>query len=186
LPGTVVLEARGRDAAAFFAGEGGAHRWQRIPPTEKRGRVQTSTVTVAVLDAPAHTDVVLSQKDIHYDSFCAGGPGGQHQNRTASAVRAKHIPTGITVVCRNERCQHRNKAIAAQLLTAKVRTVVLNDSTTERSRRRREQVGRGMRSDKVRTYRVRDNRVTDHVTGRRTRFSKLRKGDWSDLKREVP
>lgn len=177
-----MLVAKGKGAQAFFSGESGGHRFQRVPSNEKRGRTQTSTVTVAVLGASISSGVTLPRKDIHFDTFAAGGPGGQHQNKTASAVRAKHLPTGITAICRNERCQHRNKARAVDILQAKVAAQVERARKGSRDAKRRDQVGKGLRGGKIRTYRVRDDRVMDHSTGKKTRLSKLRRGDWSDLK----
>lgn len=178
----IVLAARGEGARWFFKKEAGGHRWQRIPPTERRGRVHTSTVTVAVLEAPEKVDIDLKGVDIEMGFFRAGGPGGQHQNKTSSACRVKHKETGITAVCRNERNQHRNRAEALRLLKAKLNARANGSSADRRASKRRDQIGTGLRGDKIRTYRVRDNRVLDHLTGKKTTLSKLTSGDWNELK----
>jgi len=168
----------GRGAAALFAGEPGGHRWQRVPETERRGRVHTSTVTVAVLSEATHGDVVLREDDVDIETMRGSGAGGQHRNKTDSAVRAHHRPTGIEVRCESERSQHRNRELAMRVLAARVadaaRTVVQGDRAADRRR----QVGSGMRGDKRRTIRVQDGHVTDHVDGRTWRFKSYERGDW--------
>jgi peptide chain release factor 1 len=172
------LVISGRGAAALFAGEPGGHRWQRVPETERRGRVHTSTVTVAVLSEATHGDVVLREDDVDIETMRGSGAGGQHRNKTDSAVRAHHRPTGIEVRCESERSQHRNRELAMRVLAARVadaaRTVVQGDRAADRRR----QVGSGMRGDKRRTIRVQDGHVTDHVDGRTWRFKSYERGDW--------
>ena len=177
-----VLVAKGEGARGFFKKEAGGHRWQRIPPTERRGRVHTSTVTVAVMEAPKTADIELKGLDIEMGFLRAGGPGGQHQNKTSSACRIKHKETGIMVVCRNERNQFRNKAEALRLLKAKLNALEEGRNANRQASKRRDQIGTGLRGDKIRTYRVRDNRVLDHLTGKKTALSRLINGDWSGLK----
>jgi peptide chain release factor 1 len=172
-----VLCVTGRGAAALFAGEPGGHRWQRVPPTEKRGRVQTSTVTVAVLATPARVDLAIREEDVDVETMRGSGAGGQHRNKTDSAVRARHRPTGIEVRCESERSQHRNRELALQVLAARVVDRDRAASDGARAADRRRQVGSGMRADKRRTIRVQDDQVTDH-DGRTWRFKAYARGDW--------
>ena len=168
----------GRGAAVLFSGEVGGHRWQRVPPTEKRGRVQTSTVTVAVLEEPRHVDQAIRPEDVDIETMRGSGAGGQHRNKTDSAVRARHRPTGIEVRCETERSQHMNRELAMRVLAARVadrnRAAVDNARATDRKR----QIGSGMRGDKRRTIRVQDDQVADHVDGRSWRFKAYARGDW--------
>lgn len=172
------LVISGRGAAALFAGEPGGHRWQRVPETERRGRVHTSTVTVAVLSEPTHGDVVLREDDVDIETMRGSGAGGQHRNKTDSAVRARHRPTGIEVRCESERSQHRNRELAMQVLAARVAEAARSAAQGDRDADRRRQVGSGMRGDKRRTIRVQDGQVTDHVDGRTWRFKSYERGDW--------
>lgn len=176
-PAQMTLEMEGKGAAKLFQQESGGHRVQRIPPTEKRGRVHTSTVTVAVMSTPASAPPI---KECDLDETLyrkASGNGGQNNNKTATAVRLLHKPTGIRVECCTERSQKSNREIARELLRAKVFTVVQGRADTERAEDRRQQVGSGMRGDKIRTYREQDDKVTDHRTGKRTSFEKVRRGE---------
>ena len=168
----------GQGATALFAGERGGHRWQRIPETEKRGRVHTSTVTVAVLTEPRHVELVLRPGDVEVETMRGSGAGGQHRNKTDSAVRARHRLTGIEVRCESERSQHQNRELALRVLAARVadRDRALIDD--DRAADRRRQVGSGMRGDKRRTIRVQEDRVTDHVDGRTWCFRAYARGDW--------
>ena len=176
--GFASLIIGGCGAAALFAGEPGGHRWQRVPETERRGRVHTSTVTVAVLSEPAHGDVVLREDDVDIETMRGSGAGGQHRNKTDSAVRARHRPTGIEVRCESERSQHRNRELAMRVLAARVADAARSIAQGDRAEDRRRQVGSGMRGDKRRTIRVQDGQVTDHVDGRTWRFKSYARGDW--------
>jgi peptide chain release factor 1 len=173
-----VFRAAGRGAAALFAGEVGGHRWQRIPPTEKRGRVHSSTITIAMLDEPAAVAVELDPADLDWSLCRASGAGGQHVQKTDSAVQIVHRPTGITVRCESERSQHRNRATALAELRARVAAAERARSLAERASARKEQVGSGMRGDKRRTVRCQDGVVTDHVTGRTWRLRDYLRGEW--------
>lgn len=155
--------------------EAGGHRWQRIPPTEKRGRVHTSTVTVAVL--PLVTDAPkLNLRDVSIETKRGSGAGGQHRNKTESAVRAVHLPTGLVADICCDRSQHRNKEIALMVLAQRVATQNHQRNHDRRDQRRRDQIGSGMRADKIRTYRERDNQVVDHRSGKKGRLDQAMKG----------
>jgi len=177
-PGLIVFRASGKGAAAAFANESGGHRWQRIPPTEKRGRMQTSTITVAVLPEPTETQVVVREADLKW-AYCRGsGAGGQHRNVTDSAVILTHVPTGIKVRCESERSQHQNKETALEVLRARIWDAANEQRSSALSSSRREQVGSGMRADKRRTIRSQDGVVTDHVLNRQWQLKKYLRGDW--------
>lgn len=168
----------GKHAVETFKDEPGGHRWQRVPPTEKQGRVQTSTITVAVLPEPTATQVVLNERDLDF-KFCRGsGAGGQHRNVTDSAVVLTHRPTGVVVRCESERSQHANKDTALAVLRARLWEVTQLALDGKRALDRRAQIGSGMRGDKRRTIRVRDDVVNDHVTGRQWKFRAYARGDW--------
>lgn len=179
LPAQIVFRVVGREADAVFRDEAGGHRWQRVPPTEKRGRVQTSTVTVAVLPEPTETQVRIAPKDIEVVPCRGSGPGGQNRNKVESAVMLRHRPSGLLVRCESERSQHQNRATAMSLLRARLWQAAHEKNVGDRSARRREQVGSGMRGDKRRTVRVQDGQVHDHVTGRRWAFRDYERGDWA-------
>ncbi len=154
----------------------GGHRWQRVPPTEKRGRVQTSTVTVAVLRLSERPQVVLDDRDIDEDTITAGGAGGQHQNVTESAVRLRHKPSGIIVSISTRRSQHRNRALAREILAARLDERATHQAHAAANATRREMVGSGQRGDKVMTYRVRQGVVLDHRSGRKLRLCDVLEG----------
>jgi len=166
----------GKKASKLFANEGGGHRWQRVPETEKRGRVQTSTITVAVLDEPQHHNLVLDDRDLEITTKRGSGPGGQHRNKTDSCVEIKHKPTGITVTI-DGRSQHKNKALALQILRARLLDNQRQRGILERNRERKQQVGCGMRGDKRRTIRVGDNQVVDHELGRTITYKEYQRGN---------
>lgn len=158
----VVLHIQGKNAYRYLKFESGVHRVQRVPKTETAGRIHTSTATVAAFPEIDDVDVSLNQADLRIDVYRAGGAGGQHVNKTESAVRITHIPTGIVVACQDERSQHKNKAKALKVLQARLSTYQKEKTDTEQSQLRREMVGTGERAEKVRTYNYPQNRVTDH------------------------
>lgn len=177
-PGLLVFKASGKGSDVAFANESGGHRWQRVPPTEKRGRMQTSTITVAVLPERSPTQVVINDGDLDW-KFCRGsGAGGQHRNVTDSAVVLTHKPSGIVVRCESERSQHSNKETALEVLRARLWDAAHNQESAQASSSRREQVGSGMRGDKRRTIRSQDGVVTDHVLNKQWQLKRYLRGDW--------
>lgn len=148
-----------------------------MPLTERRGRVQTSTITIAVLAPVSARDIEVADDDVEWHAFRGSGAGGQKRNKTASAVRVTHKPTGIVVRYESERSQSQNLRVAKALLAARVQQQLATASQDARHTARREQVGTGMRGDKRRTIRVRDDRVTDHLTGRTTSVKQYLRGE---------
>lgn len=155
----------GKDVYSKMKFESGVHRVQRIPLTESKGRVHTSTITVAVLPEVDEIQVVINPNDLRIDTYRSGGAGGQHVNRTDSAVRLTHLPTGIVVACQEGRSQIENREAAMQMLRSKLWEKYNNDQTNEISNLRKDQVGSGERAEKIRTYNYPQNRVTDHRIG---------------------
>ncbi|XP_018415827.1 PREDICTED: peptide chain release factor 1-like, mitochondrial [Nanorana parkeri] len=152
----------GLDAYKHLKYEGGVHRVQRVPKTEKQGRMHTSTMTVAVLPQPSEINLTIHPKDLRIETKKASGAGGQHVNTTDSAVRIVHIPTGIAVECQQERSQIKNKDIAMKVLRAKLYNMKLEEETLKRQSARKIQVGTKGRSEKIRTYNFQQDRITDH------------------------
>lgn len=155
----------GKGAYAKMKYESGVHRVQRVPETESQGRVHTSTITVAVLPEVEDIDVDLQEKDLKVDTFRSGGAGGQHVNTTDSAVRMTHIPTGIVVECQDERSQIKNKDKALKVMKSRLYEHYKNIQEKEYAQNRKSQVGRGDRSERIRTYNYSQSRVTDHRIG---------------------
>ena len=163
-----------KEAVFIFEGKGvlkemrkeaGVHRVQRVPITESSGRIHTSTATVAVLEEPDEIQVQIDPRDIVIETFRASGPGGQHVNKTDSAVRIKHVPTGIVVTCQEERSQHMNKERALRILKARLFELKKKEQEQKIVSERRQQIKTAERSEKVRTYNFMQNRVTDHRLG---------------------
>jgi len=180
-PGYICIRVTGSDAGKTFGAEGGGHRWQRIPPTEKRGRVQTSTITVAVLEEVPGIKADIPDGDIEVKTARGSGKGGQHRNVTDSAVQIKHIPTGFIVRCESERSQLRNRDQAMGVLRQRLHHLLSSQGASGQNDRRKGQVGSGMRGDKVRTIRVRDDSVVNHQNGKRTSYRRYSHGFIEDL-----
>lgn len=177
--GWVALRVRGRDAERAFAREGGGHRWQRVPPTEKRGRVHTSTVTVVVMPESSRGASAIAHGELEWKTCRGKGKGGQKRNKTESTVVLRHRPSGLVVRCEDERSQAQNRARALEVIRARLTERERRERDAADARERRAQAGSGMRGDKRRTVREQDGVVTDHATGRRWSLRDYLRGDWS-------
>lgn len=178
-----IMSLSGHNVFRLMQYEAGTHRVQRVPTTETQGRVHTSAITVAVLLEPDEAEKVqIDEKDLQIDTYRASGAGGQHVNRTDSAVRITHLPTGTVVACQEERSQHKNKEKAMRLLSFKIAEELRRQEAAKTSALRSSQVGSGDRSERIRTYNFPQNRVTDHRIGLTLyKLDRILEGDLDDL-----
>lgn len=181
-----VIKIAGTEAFGMFKYEAGVHRVQRIPTTEKRGRIHTSTATVSVLPELEDIDLHINPEDIEFEAFRSGGHGGQNVNKVSTAVRLKHIPTGIVVSCQTERFQGQNREIAMEMLRAKLWEIEIEKRNEEIGSLKSTQVGRGMRAEKIRTYNFPQDRLTDHRVGESWHnLPKIMDGEIDDVVNDV-
>jgi peptide chain release factor 1 len=178
----VIFVIEGEGAYSRLKYESGVHRVQRVPETESSGRIHTSTSTVAVLPEAEEVEIDIGPNDLQIDTYCAGGPGGQHVNKTASAVRITHIPTGIVATCQDEKSQHKNRDKAMRVLRARLLAKAQEEQHEEVAQQRRSQVGTGDRSERIRTYNFPQTRVTDHRIGLTThKLALILDGDLDEI-----
>lgn len=180
-PGLIRFKAIGKNILKYFKNESGVHIWQRIPPTEKRNRVHTSTITVAILSDSKPNDIEINDDDLDWKYTRDSGPGGQHRNKTNSCVHLTHIPTGTKVKI-DGRKQSYNKKQALNILKEKIQEREINTFHSEQSIIRNQQIGSAIRGDKVRTIRVRDDIVIDHRLNRKITYKEYIRGNLSKLR----
>ena len=178
----VIFMVNGKGAYSKFKYETGVHRVQRVPETESSGRIHTSTITVSVMPEAEDVDVFINPADVQMDVYRASGAGGQHVNKTSSAVRLTHIPTGIVVACQEERSQQQNREKAMKMLRTKLYDIVVTEKHMKEAKEKHDQIGTGDRSEKIRTYNFPQGRVTDHRIGLTLyKINEIMNGDINEL-----
>ena len=178
----IIFELSGAGVYDELQNEGGVHRVQRVPATEKQGRVHTSTATVAILLKPKKTEININPSDLRIDTYKSSGAGGQYVNKTESAIRITHTPSGLVVTCSSERNQMQNKETALSLLAARLLQAKEESDLSSLSAERREQIGWAKRSEKIRTYNYPQNRITDHRLEKSWHnLEKIMEGDLEDI-----
>jgi len=175
--GFLSFQVEGEKAQEIFGNEAGGHRWQRTSPTERKGRVHTSTVTVAVLPVPEAAEFALNPADLEITTTKGSGPGGQNRNKVESEVAILHKPTGLRVRYGSERSQHQNRQTALSILAARLSQQQAAQRVQDKNALRKHQVGSGQRGDKIRTIRTQDNQVKCDLTGRTVSFTAYGKGN---------
>lgn len=182
----IIFAVKGNGAFGSLKYEAGTHRVQRVPETEKQGRIHTSTATVVVLPEAEEVDVEIKPADIRIDTFCSSGPGGQSVNTTYSAIRILHLPTGLIVSCQDQKSQHQNREKALQVLRSRLLAKQEEERLLAESSARKDQVGAGDRSDKIKTYNFPQDRLTDHRAGQSWHnLSAIMDGDLEDIIKTV-
>jgi peptide chain release factor 1 len=182
----IIFTVKGQGAFGALKYEAGTHRVQRVPDTEKQGRIHTSTATVVVLPEAEEVDIEIKPGDIRIDTFCSSGPGGQSVNTTYSAIRILHLPTGLIVSCQDQKSQHQNKEKALQVLRSRLLARQEEERMASDSSARKDQVGAGDRSDKIKTYNFPQDRLTDHRVGQSWHnLNSLMDGDLEEIIKTV-
>ncbi len=177
LAGTCTLFISGDRAYELFKNESGGHRWQRVPPSEKGGRVHTSTVTVAVTNAATQNTKLLNEEDVEESFMRGSGKGGQHRNKTSTACRLKHIPSGLSIRVESQRSQAQNRALAWKELEKRLAEIHESREKKIASTNVKTQIGSGQRGDKRRTYREKDGVVVDHISNKKARYDQILSGE---------
>lgn len=177
----LILKITGKDCKEKFKSESGIHRWQRVPPNEKRGRVHTSCLSVAVLEIPKYQEIDISDSDLEWSFTRGSGAGGQHRNKTDTAAILHHKPTGIKIRSESCKSQYQNKQIALEMLAAKLKQSAFESRAQEVHSQRKKQVGGGMRAEKVRTIRLQDGIVKNHLNGNQISAKHYLRGNLESL-----